>query len=175
MPFMKAEKIAAVETLREKVKEARFIVFVGFSGVAVTEMTVFRKQVKKAEGAFKVIKNTTFQRALEGLNLPETKDLIAGPTGIVLFSGKDEVSLVKSIYNFNKEKAVPLVFRGGYQDGLTISRAQLESLSKLPSREVILSQFCAGLSSPIYQFLFTLKAVPQKLVSVLKQITDKAN
>ena len=172
---MKAEKITAVEVLRERIKEARFIVFVGFSGVAVTEMTVFRKEVKKAEGAFRVIKNTIFQRALEGLNFPETRDLIAGPTGIILFSGKDEVSLVKSIYNFNKEKAVPLVFRGGCQDGSALSRVQLECLAKLPSREVILSQFCAGLSGPIYQFLFTLKAVPQKFVSVLKQIAEKAN
>jgi len=172
---MKAEKIAAVESLRGKIKEAQFIIFVGFSGVAVTEMTIFRSAVKKAEGAFKVVKNTFFQRALEGLDLPETENLIVGPTGIILFSGKDEVSLVKAIYGFNKEKAVPLVFRGGYQNGAVISRAQLERLAKLPNREVILSRFCAGVSSPICQFLFTLKAVPQKFVSVLKQIAEKDN
>ena len=172
---MKAEKIAAVEALRDKIKEASFIIFVGFSGVAVTEMTVFRKEVKRAEGVFKVIKNTTFQRALEGLNIPETADLIAGPTGVILFSGKDEVSLIKSMYNFNKEKAAPLIFRGGCQGGIAISQAQLEHLAKLLSREAVLSQFCAGLSSPICQFLFTLKAAPQKFVSVLKQVAGKAN
>jgi len=47
---MKAEKIAAVESLREGIKSANFIIFVGFSGVTVTEMTVFRSAVKKAEG-----------------------------------------------------------------------------------------------------------------------------
>ncbi|MCX5642145.1 MAG: 50S ribosomal protein L10 [Candidatus Omnitrophica bacterium] len=172
---MKAEKIAAVESLRGKIKEAHFIVFVGFSGVTVTEMTIFRSAVKKAEGAFKVVKNTFFQRVLKGLDFPETDNLIIGPTGIILFSGKDEVSLVKAIYGFNKEKAVPLVFRGGYQNGALISRVQLERLAKLPNREVILSQFCAGVAGPIYQFLFTLKAVPQKFVSVLKQIAEKDN
>ena len=172
---MKAEKIAAVESLREKIKEAKFIIFVGFSGVAVTEMTVFRSAVKKAEGAFRVVKNTFFRRALEGLNLPEAENLIVGPTGIILFSGKDEVSLIKAIYGFNKEKTAPLVFRGGYQNGAAISRAQLERLAKLPGREVILTRFCAGVASPIYQFLFTLKAAPQKFVSVLKQVAEKGN
>ncbi|MFA5392925.1 MAG: 50S ribosomal protein L10 [Candidatus Ratteibacteria bacterium] len=172
---MKAEKIAAVESLRGKIKEAQFIIFVGFSGVAVTEMTIFRSAVKKSEGVFKVVKNTFFQRALEGLDFPETENLIAGPTGIILFSGKDEVSLIKAIYGFNKEKAVPLVFRGGYQNGAVISRAQLERLAKLPNREVILSRLCAGVSGPISQFLFTLKAVPQKFASVLKQIAEKDN
>lgn len=172
---MKAEKIAAVESLRGKIKEAKFIIFVGFSGVAVTEMTIFRSAVKKAEGAFKVVKNTFFQRALEGLDLPESENLIVGPTGIILFSGQDEISLIKAIYGFNKEKAVPLVFRGGYQNGAVISIVQLERLAKLPNREVILSQFIAGVSGPIYQFLFTLKAVPQKFVSVLKQIAEKDN
>jgi large subunit ribosomal protein L10 len=172
---MKAEKIAVVEALHGKVKEARFIIFVGFSGVPVAEMTIFRSAVKKAEGAFKVVKNTFFQRALTGLDLPESENLIVGPTGVILFSGKDEVSLVKAIYGFNKEKAVPLIFRGGYQNGAVISQAQLERLAKLPNREVILSRFCAGVASPIYQFLFTLKAVPQKFVSVLKQIAEKDN
>jgi large subunit ribosomal protein L10 len=172
---MKAEKIAAVELLRGKIKEAKFIIFVGFSGVAVAEMTIFRSAVKKTEGVFKVVKNTFFQRALEGLNLPESENLIAGPTGIILFSGKDEVSLIRAIYGFNKEKTVPLVFRGGYQNSAVISRVQLERLAKLPNREVILSRFCAGVSGPIYQFLFTLKAVPQKFVSVLKQIAEKDN
>lgn len=170
---MKAEKIAAVESLRRKLKEAKFVIFVGFSGVAVAEMTIFRSAVKKTEGVFKVVKNTFFQRALEGLDLPGSKDLIVGPTGIILFSGKDEISLVKAIYGFNKEKAVPLVFRGGYQNGAVISQAQLERLAKLPNRETILSQFCAGVSGPIYQFLFSLKAVPQKFVSVLKQIAEQ--
>ena len=172
---MKAEKIAAVESLRGKIKEAKFIIFVGFSGLTVTEMTIFRSAVKKAEGAFKVVKNTFFQRALEGLDLPETENLIVGPTGIILFSGKDEVSLVKAIYGFNKEKTVPLIFRGGYQNGAVVSRVQLDLLAKLPNREVILSRFCAGVSGPIYRFLFTLKAVPQKFVSVLKQIAEKDN
>ena len=172
---MKAEKIAAVESLRGKIKEAKFIIFVGFSGLTVMEMTIFRSTVKKAEGAFKVVKNTFFQRALEGLDLPAAENLIVGPTGIILFSGKDEVSLVKAIYGFNKEKAVPLVFRGGYQNGAVVSRVQLELLAKLPNREVILSRFCAGVAGPIYQFLFTLKAVPQKFVSVLKQISEKDN
>ena len=172
---MKAEKIAAVESLREKVKEANFIIFVGFSGVTVAEMTIFRSAVKKAEGVFKVVKNTFFQRALEGLDFSETENLIVGPTGIILFSGKDEVALVRAIYGFNKEKVAPLVFRGGYQNGAVISQVQLERLAKLPNREVILSRFCAGVSGPIYQFLFTLKAVPQKFVSVLKQIAEKDN
>lgn len=172
---MKAEKIAAVESLREKIKGANFIIFVGFSGVTVTEMTVFRSAVKKAEGLFKVVKNTFFERALEGLNFPGSENLVIGPTGVILFTGKDEVSLIKAIYDFNREKAVPLVFRGGYQNGTVISRAQLDRLAKLPSREIILSQLCAGVSGPISQFLFTLKAVPQKFVSVLKQIAEKDN
>lgn len=172
---MKAEKIAAVESLHGKIKEANFIIFVGFSGVTVTDMTVFRNAVKKAEGAFKVVKNTFFQRALEGIDLPEAENLIVGPTGVILFSGKDEIPLIKAIYGFNKEKAVPLIFRGGYQNGAVVSLVQLECLAKLPSREVILSQFCAGVSGPISHFLFTLKAVPQKFVSVLKQIAGKDN
>ena len=168
--------MAAVETLREGIRETRVIIFVDFTGVSAPEITEFRKQVRKSEGKFRVIKNNTFYRALEGI-IPEenAKGFVSGPTGIILFSGGDEVPLVKAIYNFTRDKTTGLIFRGGYQEGRFISQEQLEQISKLPERAALLGQFCSALSSPIHRFLFTLKAVPQRLVLTLSQAGEKAN
>jgi len=172
---MKDEKIQAVAEWRDKLGKADMLIFVGFSGVSVPEITSFRKEIRKSEGRFEVVKNTLFQRAVKDFNLPGLTDLLSGPTGVIMFSGQDEVLIVKSIFNFTKDRETKLVFRGAYQNGVPISAAQLSVLAKLPSREAVLARLCGTLNSPISRFLFTLKAVPQKFLFGLKQVGEKNN
>jgi len=172
---MRADKSAAVEKWREGLSKTEFVIFVGFSRITVPEVTEFRREVKKAGGRFKVIKNTLFSRALEGLNLTGAEDLISGPTGIISFSEGDELPLIKSIFNFTKDKEGKLDFRGGYQKQVPISAEQLADLAKLPDRKAVLSRVCGTLLSPISHLVFTLNAVPQQLLSVLKQSSEKGN
>ncbi|MFH0797574.1 MAG: 50S ribosomal protein L10 [Candidatus Omnitrophota bacterium] len=172
---MRANKVTAIEKWREGLSQTEFIIFVGFSRITVSEVTEFRKEVKKAGGRFKVIKNTLFSRALEGLALTGAKDLVSGPTGIISFSGGDELPLIKFIFRFTKDKEGKLTFRGGYQKQVPVSAEQLAALAKLPDRKAVLSRFCGTLLSPISRLVFTLNAVPQQLLSVLKQSSEKPN
>jgi large subunit ribosomal protein L10 len=54
-----------------------------------------------------------------------------------------------------------------------VDKAELEKISKLPSREVLISQMISMLNQPIVKFINVSKAIPRNLVNVLNNLKDK--
>ena len=78
-------------------------------------------------------------------------DVLSGPTAIIV--SKQDCPLVASkVYKFLKTNE-SLVVKGGYLDGGFISTNDVKSLSKLPSKEVLIGQFVGGLKSTISRFV----------------------
>jgi large subunit ribosomal protein L10 len=50
---------------------------------------------------------------------------------------------------------------------------QLEAISKLPSREILISQFLSVINQPAVKFLYAAKSIPSSLVNVLNNLKDK--
>jgi large subunit ribosomal protein L10 len=58
-------------------------------------------------------------------------------------------------------------------DGKMVSRQQLDLISELPSREVLLAKLLGTLVAVPTQFVTVLSAVPRSLVQVLEAIRQK--
>ena len=97
--------------------------------------------------------------------------MFIGPTAVAICN-EDPVSVAKAF--MDSVKTLPQVkIKGGLVDGSVVNESDIKNLSKLPSREVMLSQFIGLLNSPLTSFLSTLKNMQTKIVYALNEVKNK--
>lgn len=163
----KPEKIETVAELVEKMRSHSVAIATQYQGITVEQVTELRRKLRAEDIDFKVYKNTLVKRALDEMGIPEAASCMVGPTAWAF--SKDPVSPAKILREFAKEvKAV--VMNGGVLEGRAVSKAQVEALASLPSREVLLAQVVGTIAAPLRNFVGVVNALPRDLVNVLDQI-----
>ena len=160
------QKATKVEELREMMSKVDSIVLTEYSGLTVEEMFQLRNEMRKEKIHYKVIKNTLFNRAVEGTAKAALSDYLKGPIGIA-YSLDDPLSPAKALTNYIK-KNEKLGLKVGFFDGRVLNASQIETLSKLPGKEVLRSQFLGTLVGVPSKFVNLLANVPRGLMNVLE-------
>jgi large subunit ribosomal protein L10 len=166
------KKAQIVQDLQEKVSKARIGILADFTGLKVGPMTVLRRQMKEAGGELTVAKNTLLKRAAgeDSLIKPIAGDL-QGPNALVL-GYEDPVALAKLLVKFAQD--LPLLkIKGGIIGGQTLTAQEVDALSKLPAREVLLAQLLGLLQAPTQSLVNVLSGVIRNFLNVLVAIRDQ--
>ena len=163
-----AEKKKSVDQLKEKISRSNLVVISDFSRFTVKEMTDLRRKLRAEDSEFRVIRNTLIERAVKESGLAELKDFLKGPTGILL-GYRDAVSPLKILVKFIKE-AEKGAIRAGVIEKKVFGQGELNEISKLPAREVLLSKMVGGLQSPLYGLVNVLQGPIRKLVYALDAV-----
>jgi large subunit ribosomal protein L10 len=166
------KKAQIVQDLQEKVSKARIGILADFTGLKVGPMTVLRRQMKEAGGELTVAKNTLLKRAAgeDSLIKPIAGDL-QGPNALVL-GYEDPVALAKLLVKFAQD--LPLLkIKGGIIGGQTLTAQEVDALSKLPAREVLLAQLLGLLQAPTQSLVNVLSGVIRNFLNVLVSIRDQ--
>jgi large subunit ribosomal protein L10 len=166
------KKAQIVQDLQEKVSKAQIGILADFSGIKVGPMTLLRRQMKEAGGELTVAKNTLLKRAAGEASLiaPIAEDL-KGPNALVL-GYEDPVALAKLLVKFAQD--LPLLkIKGGVIGGQTLTAKDVDALSKLPSREVLLAQLLGLLQAPAQSLVNVLSGVIRNFLNVLVAIRDQ--
>ena len=167
----KPQKKKIIEEISERFKKQKIAIFSDFRGVSVSKSQELRRGLKKGDGEFKVTRKTLFDRALEALGIDFSTKKLEGEIGVA-FGYRDQVEPAKILAKFSKDNETFKIL-GGILDGRVVSKEQIVALSKLPSREAILSQLVGALSSPICGLATVLGGNMRNLVVVLNNIKDK--
>jgi large subunit ribosomal protein L10 len=167
-----AEKVAAVEELTGVLKQAQGVYLADFTGLDVPAFTLLRKQLRAEAVSFRVIKNRLAKLAVKEAGVEGLDDLFTGPTGLV-YADDDPVAPARLLAKFAEGSDGKPVIKAGYIDGQIYLDDQLEALSKVPPREVLLAQMVSAMQSPISGLVFTLGGILQKLVGTLQAVADK--
>ena len=148
MPNQK--KVELISELREKIKKAKSIVFADYSGLKSNEMNELRQQIKDVKGEAAIAKNTLLKRALddEGIKDENIKSDLKGLT-VAFFGFEDAIAPIKTLFDFVKRTDLPKV-KGGFIEGIYNEASQIQILSQLPSREVMISKILGSLKSPLF-------------------------
>ena len=166
------KKAQIVQDLQDKVSKARIGILADFSGIKVGSMTLLRRQMKEVGGELTVAKNTLLKRAAgeDSLIAPIADDL-KGPNALVL-GYEDPVNLAKLLVKFAQD--LPLLkIKGGIIGGQTLTAQDVEALSKLPAREVLLAQLLGLLQAPPQALVNMLSGVIRNFLNVLVAIRDQ--
>lgn len=160
-----------VEEIKEKISKAKSIAFVDYRGLNVEKDTKLRQEFKKNGGEYKVYKNRLVLLALNQLGITGCEHHLEG-TNAVIFSYNDEVSSPKVLYKaIETDKLLTVKF--GIVDNKVVDANELNELSKLPSKEILVAKLLQVLSSPASMLVNVLSAPTRGLVVALSQIAEK--
>ena len=153
-------KQAAVAALSAKITDSVAGVVVDYSGITVADDTVLRKELREAGVDYSVVKNTILGRAIEGTDLEEMKSVLEGTTAIAI-SKDDHVAAARILKKFADDHE-NFKIKAGYLDGKTISLDMVDSLAKLPSRDVLLATVLGAFQAPMAAFARAVQALVDK-------------
>ena len=154
-------KKQVVASIVEKFQKAQSIVFVDYRGLNAEETTNLRADCRKAGVEYLVLKNTMIERAAEELNVTDLKAHLEGPTAVA-FSMNDPASAAKIMLKYAKDTK-KLTVKCGFLEGAVVGEDVVQSLSELPSREVLIAKIMGSLNAPVTNFVYAVEAVRKKL------------
>lgn len=141
-----------------------------YSQMSATEINNVRRGLEEKGAKAQVVKNTLISRVFDGLGI-KVEEKLQGQN-LVIIPGNDFISPLKDIFKFIKDTSKGS-FKIGVLSGKVISDKEIESLSKLPSKEVLLGQLVGVMQAPSRNFAVVLNGVQSKFVRALDAIKDK--
>ena len=154
------QKKQIVADLAEALKGSVAGVVVDYKGINVADDTVLRKELREAGVKYSVVKNTLLGLAAKEAGLEDITKVLEGTTAIAV-SPEDHTAAARILSKF-ADTHKNFSIKSGYLDGDVIDLATIESLAKLPTREVLLATVCNAFNAPIAAFARAVQAIVDK-------------
>lgn len=171
----KDEKTVVIEELKEKFDNSSFFYLTDSSTLTVVEINELRGLFYEKGIEMRVIKNTLAKKAL--VSLPEEKgfsdlyDSLKGPTAVLFTDTANAPARI--IKEFRKTHERPLIKAAYIDTAVFIGDEQLETLSKLKSKEELVGEIIGLLQSPAKNVISALKSGGNTLSGLLKTLGDR--
>ena len=167
----KDEKAAVIDRVADQIQEASAIFAIDYRGISVKQIQQLRAQLGDADARFQIVKNRLTIRAADKAGAEELKELLEGPTAFTFVRG-DAAVAAKAIATFRRQNGV-LEFKGGTMDGEPVTIDEIESIARLPARDVLHGQFVGVLASPLTTLVRGLGSLIGGLAIQLQQIQEQ--
>ena len=149
-----------VEDIKSSLSEAKSIIFVDYRGITVSEDTALRKEFRENGVTYRVLKNRLLTRALNEMGITDYDAKMFEGTTAVAYS-TDEVAPAKVFCKHSKD-VNKMAVKFGIIDGQIKTKEQVEELSKLPSKDILIAMLLGTLNAPISAMARALKAIAEK-------------
>jgi len=165
-----AEKASTIEQAKEWYSKSVGIVFADYRGLKVKEMQSLRRDLRAKGGEIHVLKNTLFRIAAgdDVANMPV--ELHNGTTAVA-FVFENEAEVAKTLVDFAKTNKI-LKVKGGYF-GKAFSTKEVEALSELPPRDILIAQVIGAIAAPLSGLVGTIEALYADPIRVIGAVADK--
>ena len=135
-------------------------VLVDYKGINVADDTALRKELREAGVKYSVVKNTLLGLAAKETGLDDLSKVLEGTTAIAI-SPEDHTAAARILKKF-ADKSKTFSIKSGYLEGSVVDVATIDSLAKLPTREVLLATVCNAFNAPIAAFARAIQAIVDK-------------
>ncbi len=163
-------KKAVVTEVAEVASSALSVAVADYRGLSVGEMNHLRKEARNSGVYLRVVRNTLARRAIEGTEFECLKDRLVGPT-VLAFSQEDPGAAARLFWNFCKthdQLEVKVLSIGGK----ALEADQLESISKLPTKDEAIATLMSVMNAPISKLVRTLAEPTAQAVRVFAAVRD---
>ena len=167
----KVQKEEIVSNYKESFSTTPSFLLINYKGARVSEFEKLRNKLRDNNTKLSVVKNNLLKKASKDTELEELFQDTNGETAIA-FLGDNYVEATKTFIEIQKEYP-SLAIKLGFIEGKHLNESELEEISKLPSREILVSKLLSQLKQPISGFLNVSKAIPMKLVILLNNLKNK--
>lgn len=173
----RADKVAVVAEVKDKLEGADGVVLTEYRGIDVPGLAELRASLRPIGGEYKIYKNTLVKLAANELGL-ELDELLTGPTALAFVGEKadgskgDAAAVAKALKEYGKTNDA-LVIKGGILDGQAISPEEIKALAELPSREVLFAEFAGAMEHMLGDFAGLLDNKLQEFVGCMEALVEK--
>jgi large subunit ribosomal protein L10 len=168
---MRPEKTSIVEDLSARLNQSPFLIITDYTGMNVLQFSELRTRLSGAGAQCKVVKNTFLRKAAAEVGYPDLAANLNGQTAIVI-GESDVCAAAKILKSFEAEFQKPTV-KVGVLDKAIISKAEIQTLADLPSKEILRAQLLGVLVSPLQTLLAVLNEPGASLARLLKAKAEK--
>jgi large subunit ribosomal protein L10 len=171
MATSRKEKEDALTQITEDLKSARGVVFSEYRGMTVKEITVLRKNLKKENVKYQVVKVTLLKKALAALGIASDKLKYTGP--IALAISQEEETVPARILKAASKEQPKLILDGGIFNQELVGSDVVLRLASLPTKPQLIGQLLSVLNGPARGLVTVLSGNTRNLLNVLNAIKEK--
>ena len=165
------KNVDALEEIKEKLSSNSVFISTGFTGLGVATMTEFRQKLREQGLEYRVVKNTIASLAADEIGFPQIKEVLTGPTGLVMGNG-DAAAAAKVLTEFLRSSRIAMPLNGAVIDGQVMTVQEVNALGALPRRPVLMSMLMGQLSGVVARLVRVLNSPAQSLAVVLERSTE---
>lgn len=169
---MRPEKRYAIEEFQRNLKENSCVILTGYTGISSEQLNAVRAELDHRNGKYQVVKKRLFSIAASEIGMDGVSALLDGQVGVVYTGEEHSIDVLKYLVKFKKDNNV-LKLLGGILKGNKYNGKELETLSYLPSREVMRARVAAAFQSPLSSFARVLRSRLLSVLYVINAIVDK--
>jgi len=172
MPLTKEQKTEILDKLKNKMKDAKSVVFAKNSGLSVKDFADLRAKLREEGVFFQIAKKTLLRIAAKDAGFDEIPDeVMEGPIGTA-FSMEDEVIAAKLLHDFAKDHK-ELELRGALFEGKILGMEKTKELALIPGKEELYAKVTYLIKSPVSGFHGVLSNTVSGFVRVLNAVKEK--
>jgi large subunit ribosomal protein L10 len=166
------EKAAVIDQIADELGAADAIFALDYRGITVAQIAELREKLRTTDTRLQVTKNSLSERAADQAGVADIKPLLVGPTALAMVKG-DAAAAAKVLSDTARALRGPLQFKGGIMGGAVLSATEVESIARLPSRDVLNAQLVGTIAAPLTGLARTLNALISGLAIQLGQVRDQ--
>jgi len=169
----KEEKINILDQLTENFKQYKNLVFADVSDLTVAQTTDLRRLCYKHGVKLQVSKNTFIRKALERISVEDEMlyNALKGPSSVLY--AETISGAAKLIKDFRRTHKKPILKAAYIDDMVYIGDENLDLLANLKSKEDLIADLMAILSSPMKNLISALNSGTNNISGVLKTLSEK--
>ena len=163
----KEKKAGIIDELQETIKKSKIGILVDYRGLTASELTSLRRKLKESDSEFRVVKNTLARFAAERVGKNALMDSFQGPIAIVFGYG-EIITVPKILDSCSEEVKENLSIKGGFLGDRLLSLADVMTLAKLPSREVLIGRVIGQMKGPVSALINYLSSPISGMMGLLQ-------
>ena len=141
------QKAAVIEEIAAQINESEAVYAVDYRGITVAQAAELRGKLREADATLRVVKNTLTIRAADEAGAEALKPMLEGPTALTFARG-DAAAAAKAVFDYARTTGL-LPFKGGTLNGEGLAPEQVQSIARLPTRDILNAQFVNIVASPL--------------------------
>jgi large subunit ribosomal protein L10 len=167
----KKTKERFVADMKSRLGKAKATFLVDYQGLNVDAMNNLRKELRKSDAEFQVVKNRLLKLASQDTETASLTEHFVGPCALAI-TYEDAVKPAKILVDQSKISK-HLKIKAGQIGGKVIDFEAVKRLAELPSREVLLAQVFSAMQAVPTSLVRALNGVMVNLLNVLKAIENQ--
>jgi len=142
------KKAQIIDSLQEVFSKCNIGILTDYRGLSASEINALRRSLGESGIGYKVVKNTLARFAAERAGKDELVSLFEGPVAIAFGYG-DITEPARALTDYIRNSKASLSIKGGFLGDRVLTLEEVETLSTLPSREILLARILGGMQIPM--------------------------